>query len=287
MVAASAPKTPRKSRRTFSAWRFFGYVALILVALFYLMPLYVMIITGFKSAANVSLQTMWELPNSISAGGYREAWNRLSPNMATSFKLVIPGTILSAFLGSFNGYLFAKWQFRGSNLLFGLLLFGMFIPYQSIIIPLIQALQKMGLYGSIYGLILVHVVAGLPIATLIFRNYYANIPRDLMEAARVDGAGVWQIYRQIMLPLSVPGFVVVGLFQFTNIWNDFLFGLTIITNPANQPITIALNNLSGTFSVDWNVVMAGAVIAALPTMLIYIFLGRFFIKGMLAGSMKG
>jgi glucose/mannose transport system permease protein len=287
MVAATAPQTTRKPRRPFSAWRFFGYVVLIGVALFYLMPLYVMIITGFKSAANVSLQTMWELPNSLSAGGYREAWHRLSPNMATSFKLVIPGTILSALLGSFNGYLFAKWQFRGSNLLFGLLLFGMFIPYQSIIIPLIQALQRMGLYGSIYGLILVHVVAGLPIATLIFRNYYANIPRDLMEAARVDGAGVWQIYRQIMLPLSVPGFVVVGLFQFTNIWNDFLFGLTIITNPAEQPITIALNNLSGTFSVDWNVVMAGAVIAALPTMLIYIFLGRFFIKGMLAGSMKG
>jgi glucose/mannose transport system permease protein len=287
MVATAAPQRVPKTRRPFSLWRFAGYVALVIVALLFLLPLYVMVITGFKDAANVSLQTMWELPTSFGAGGYREAWDRLSPNMATSFKLVIPGTILSALLGSFNGYLFAKWQFRGSNLLFGMLLFGMFIPYQSILIPLIQALQKIGLYGSIYGLILVHVVAGLPITTLIFRNYYANIPRELLEAGRVDGASIWQIYRQIMLPLSLPGFVVVGIFQFTNIWNDFLFGLTIITNPAEQPITIALNNLSGTFSVDWNVVMAGAVIAALPTMLIYIFLGRFFIKGMLAGSMKG
>lgn len=287
MVASSMSRGVRSPRRSFSLWRLLGFVALILVALFYLLPLYVMVITGFKDAANVSLQTMWRLPGSLSAGGYREAWDRLSPNMMTSFKLVIPGTLLSAVIGSFNGYLFAKWRFRGSNLLFGLLLFGMFIPYQSILIPLIQALQRIGLYGSIWGLILVHVVAGLPITTLIFRNYYANIPRELMEAARVDGATIWQIYRQVMLPLSLPGFVVVGIFQFTNIWNDFLFGLTIITNPANQPITIALNNLSGTFSVQWNVVMAGAVIAALPTALIYIFLGRFFIKGMLAGSMKG
>ena len=288
MVATAAPQQRvRKSRRPFSLWRFAGYVALVFVSLMFLLPIYVMGITGFKDGGNTSIQTMWELPKSFGAGGYREAWDRLSPNMATSFKLVIPGTILSALIGSFNGYIFAKWQFRGSNLLFGMLLFGMFIPYQSVLIPLIQALQKIGLYGSIYGLILVHVVAGIPITTLIFRNYYANIPRELLEAGRVDGASIWQIYRQIMLPLSLPGFVVVGIFQFTNIWNDFLFGLTIITNPAEQPITIALNNLSGTFSVDWNVVMAGAVIAALPTALIYIFLGRFFIKGMLAGSMKG
>jgi glucose/mannose transport system permease protein len=260
---------------------------LILVALFYVMPLYVMIITGFKDAANVSTATMWKLPTTLGAGGYREAWDRLSPNLGQSIKLVIPATIFSALIGSFNGYLFSKWQFRGSNLLFGLLLFGMFIPYQSILIPLIQALQRIHLYGSMTGLILVHIVAGIPITTLIFRNYYANIPKELVEAARVDGASTWSIFHQIMLPLSVPGFVVVGIFQVTNIWNDFLFGLTIITNPAEQPITVALNNLSGSFSVDWNVVMAGAVLAALPTMIIYICLGRFFIRGMLAGSMKG
>jgi glucose/mannose transport system permease protein len=277
----------QRARPRISARRILAYAVLILVALFYIMPLYVMLITGFKDAANVSTATMWKLPNTLGAGGYREAWDRLSPNLGQSIKLVIPATIFSALIGSFNGYLFSKWQFRGSNLLFGLLLFGMFIPYQSILIPLIQALQKIHLYGSMTGLILVHIVAGIPITTLIFRNYYANIPKELVEAARVDGASTFSIFYQIMLPLSVPGFVVVGIFQVTNIWNDFLFGLTIITNPAEQPITVALNNLSGSFSVDWNVVMAGAVLAALPTMIIYICLGRFFIRGMLAGSMKG
>jgi glucose/mannose transport system permease protein len=284
---ALTPPTSRRTRPKLSGKRLASYAVLILVALFYIMPLYVMIITGFKDAANVSTATMWRLPNSLGAGGYREAWDRLSPNLGQSVKLVIPATIFSALLGSFNGYLFSKWQFKGSNLLFSLLLFGMFIPYQSILIPLIQALQKIHLYGSMTGLILVHIVAGLPITTLIFRNYYANIPKELVEAARVDGASTLQVFWQIMLPLSVPGFVVVGIFQVTNIWNDFLFGLTIITNPAEQPITVALNNLSGSFSVDWNVVMAGSVLAALPTMLIYIFLGRFFIRGMLSGSMKG
>jgi len=284
--ALGSPTYPR-TRPRISARRIIAYAVLILVALFYIMPLYVMIITGFKDAANVSTATMWRLPNTLGAGGYREAWDRLSPNLGQSIKLVIPATIFSALIGSFNGYLFSKWQFKGSNLLFGLLLFGMFIPYQSILIPLIQALQKIHLYGSMTGLILVHIVAGIPITTLIFRNYYANIPKELVEAARVDGASTLSVFYQIMLPLSVPGFVVVGIFQVTNIWNDFLFGLTIITNPAEQPITVALNNLSGSFSVDWNVVMAGAVLAALPTMLIYIFLGRFFIRGMLAGSMKG
>lgn len=279
--------TPKRTRPKLSGKRIASYIVLTLVALFYIMPLYVMIITGFKDTANVSTATMWRLPNSFGAGGYREAWDRLSPNLGQSVKLVIPATIFSALLGSFNGYLFSKWQFKGSNLLFSLLLFGMFIPYQSILIPLIQALQKIHLYGSMTGLILVHIVAGLPITTLIFRNYYANIPKELVEAARVDGASTLQVFWQIMLPLSVPGFVVVGIFQVTNIWNDFLFGLTIITNPAEQPITVALNNLSGSFSVDWNVVMAGSVLAALPTMLIYIFLGRFFIRGMLSGSMKG
>lgn len=284
--ALGTPTYPR-SRPRISARRIVAYAVLILVALFYIMPLYVMIITGFKDAANVSTATMWKLPSSLGAGGYREAWDRLSPNLGQSIKLVVPATILSAVIGSFNGYLFSKWQFKGSNLLFGLLLFGMFIPYQSILIPLIQALQRLHLYGSMTGLVLVHIVAGIPITTLIFRNYYANVPKELVEAARVDGASTLSIFYQIMLPLSVPGFVVVGIFQVTNIWNDFLFGLTIITNPAEQPITVALNNLSGSFSVDWNVVMAGAVLAALPTMLIYICLGRFFIRGMLAGSMKG
>jgi glucose/mannose transport system permease protein len=246
-----------------------------------------MVMNGFKSAANVSIDRMWEFPTSLTNGGYADAWRRLDQNMWTSALLVIPATLISSMFGALNGYLFSKWRFRGSDVIFTLMLFGMFIPYQSVLIPLIKFLQQIGLYGSIPGLVVVHVIYGLPITTLIFRNYFTNIPGELLEAARVDGAGLIQIFWQHMLPLSLPAFVVVGIFQFTNIWNEFLFGLTVITNPARQPVTVALNNLSGSFSVSWNVMMAGAVITALPTAIIYILLGRFFIRGMLAGSMKG
>jgi glucose/mannose transport system permease protein len=260
---------------------------LILALLFFLMPLYVMIITGLKDAQNVSLSTMWDLPERLSGGGFAEAWDKLRPNMGNSLQMAIPATILSCLLGCINGYMFAKWKFKGANLIFGILLFGMFIPYQSILIPLIQFLQQIKLYGTVPGLIIVHVVYGIPITTLIFRNYYANIPDEIIEAGRIDGAGIFGIFRHIILPLSPPAFVVVGIFQFTNIWNDFLFGVTILSDPRGQPVTVALNNLSGSFSVDWNVVMAGAVIVALPTALIYILLGRWFIRGLLAGSIKG
>jgi glucose/mannose transport system permease protein len=263
------------------------FVVIGFAILFYLLPMYVMVASGLKDATNVSISRMWELPDSLSGGGFRAAWDQLGPNMTQSFLLVIPATVISSMLGAINGYLFSKWRFRGSEVFFALLLFGMFIPYQSILIPLIQFLDYIGLYGSLAGLITVHVIYGLPITTLIFRNYFANIPYEIVEAARIDGAGLWQIFRQIMLPLSLPAFVVVGIFQFTNIWNEFLFGLTVITNPREQPITVALNNLSGSFSVAWNVVMAGAVLAAIPTLVLYVLLGRFFIRGMLAGSMKG
>jgi glucose/mannose transport system permease protein len=278
--------TPRRSRGG-KVGRALIMALLVLAVMFYLLPVYVMVITGFKAAADVSLSQMWTPPTSFDLEGYRSAWERLNPNLMTSFMLVIPATLISGMLGAINGYLFSKWKFRGSDLFFTLLLFGMFIPYQSILIPLIRFLQEINLYGTLPGLILVHVVYGLPITTLIFRNYFTNIPGELVEAARVDGDGVIGIFRRIMLPLSIPAFVVVGIFQFTNIWNDFLFGLVVITNPNRQPITIALNNLSGGFSVAWNVLMAGAVLAALPTAIIYILLGRFFIRGMLAGSMKG
>jgi glucose/mannose transport system permease protein len=268
-------------------WDYLILAVLLGFMLFFLMPVYVMVVTGLKEARNVSLSTMWNLPQQLSGGGFAEAWNRLAPNLGNSLMLAIPATIISAVWGSINGYVFAKWKFRGSNLLFALLVFGMFIPYQSILIPLIQFLQLVKLYGTIYGLVTVHVIYGIAITSLIFRNYFANIPDELLEAARIDGAGIIRTYTHVMLPLSLPGFVVVGIFQFTNIWNDFLFGVTILPNPTAQPITVALNNLSGSFSVDWNVVMAGAVVAALPTALVYIFLGRFFVRGLLAGSVKG
>lgn len=287
MTAASLsqPK-PRRRRRHWGAYAV--WIVMFLMAIVFLMPVYVMVANGLKDAQSVSLQRMWLPPVQLSAdNGFAGAWTRLQPNMMNSLLMVIPATILSSFIGAVNGYLFAKWKFRGSDVIFTLLLFGFFIPYQSVLLPLVRTLQILGVYGTIPGLVLVHVIYGIPITTLIFRNYFAGVPTELMDAARVDGAGLITTFTRVMLPLSIPAFVVVGIFQFTNIWNDFLFGVTVVPNPAAQPVTIALNNLSGTFSVEWNVVMAGAVLAALPTAIIYILLGRFFIRGILAGSVKG
>ncbi len=283
----TATHTARRRRRihwgTYAVW-----IVMFLMAIVFLMPVYVMVANGLKDAQSVSLQRMWVPPAQLSTdNGFSGAWERLSPNLMNSLLMVIPATILSSLIGAINGYLFAKWKFRGSDVIFTLLLFGFFIPYQSVLLPLVRTLQILGVYGTIPGLVLVHVIYGIPITTLIFRNYFAGVPTELMDAARVDGAGLITTFTRVMLPLSIPAFVVVGIFQFTNIWNDFLFGVTVVPNPAAQPVTIALNNLSGTFSVEWNVVMAGAVIAALPTAIIYILLGRFFIRGILAGSVKG
>ena len=282
------PRQKVRPHRRFRAGSVAVWVVMLLMALAFLMPVYVMVANGLKDAPNVSLSTMWNPPAQVTTqNGFVGAWQRLSPNMVNSLIMVIPATILSSLIGAINGYLFAKWKFRGSDIIFTLLLFGFFIPYQSILLPLVRFLQVIGAYGSLWGLVLVHVIYGIPITTLIFRNYFAGVPNELLDAARVDGAGLVTTFTRVMLPLSIPAFVVVGIFQFTNIWNDFLFGVTVVPNPATQPVTIALNNLSGTFSVDWNVVMAGAVVAALPTAIIYIVLGRFFIRGILAGSVKG
>ncbi len=279
---------PARPPRPIHWGRIAVWAVMLALAIAYLLPVYVMVANGLKDAANVSLSRMWTPPLQLTAAnGFVGAWQRLSPNMTNSLLMVIPATILSSLIGAINGYLFAKWKFRGSDILFTLLLFGFFIPYQSILLPLVRFLQVVGLYGKLPGLVLVHVIYGIPITTLIFRNYFAGVPNELLEAARVDGAGLITTFTRVMLPLSIPAFVVVGIFQFTNIWNDFLFGVTVVPNPSAQPVTIALNNLSGTFSVDWNVVMAGAVVAALPTAVIYILLGRFFIRGILAGSVKG
>ncbi|MBN1890049.1 MAG: carbohydrate ABC transporter permease [Thermoflexales bacterium] len=271
------------------------YVLLTAAAALYLVPVYVLLVTGLKSFAEVNLDTMWALPSAFSLQSFVKAWSGdpakgvmgLSLNFANTVLLVIPATAFSALLGSMNGYVLSHWRFRGSDTLFTLFLFGMFIPYQSILIPLVQTLQKMGLYGSIPGLILVHVVYGIPITTLIFRNYYAAVPTEMVEAGRIDGANLLGIYRHIMFPISLPGFVVVMIWQFTSIWNEFLFAVVITSKPSVQPITVALNNLAGSFVVEWNVQMAGALMAALPTLLVYIVLGRYFMRGLLAGSVKG
>ncbi|AEH51556.1 carbohydrate ABC transporter permease [Pseudothermotoga thermarum] len=271
------------------------YVVLILFAIYYLMPVYVLLVTSMKDFKEVSLRGMWNPPKSISFQSFVQAWKGdprrglrgLSQNFMNSVYLVVPATLISAFLGSMNGYVLTKWKFKGADVVFPILLFGMFIPYQSILIPLVQFLQKTRLYGSIPGLILVHCVYGIPITTLIFRNYYSTIPTSIIEASKIDGAGFLRIYTNIVLPVSMPAFAVVMIWQFTSIWNDFLFGLVVTPNPAVQPITVALNNLAGSYFVEWNIQMAGALITALPTLLVYIFLGRFFMRGLLAGSLAG
>lgn len=263
------------------------YIILIVLAGFYLLPIYLMLLTSFKSFDQVDLKTMWSLPtNGLHIANFIAGYKQLAPNINNSLMMVIPEAILSSLLGSLNGYLLAKWKFRGSNLVFTLILFGMFIPYQSILIPLVKFMQTIKLYGDIPGLVLVHIIYGIPITTLIFRNYYAGIETEILDAGKIDGAGLMGLYRYIMFPLSAPSFAVVIIWQFTQAWNEFLFAV-ILTNQSHWPVTVALNNLAGSQLVQWNVLMAATLLAALPTLLLYLFLGRYFLRGLMAGALKG
>lgn len=261
------------------------YIPLLLMTAFYLLPMYVMLVTGFKSFAEIDLKTMWNLPKGIAFDNYIEAWKNLAPHLKNSFLMVVPAALLSSALGSLNGFILAKWKFKGADIVFPLILFGMFIPYQSIMIPLVQFMNYSGISG-LPGLALAHIIYGIPITTLTFRNYYASLPQELLEAAKMDGADMLGIYRHILLPISLPSFVVVLIWQFTSAWNDFLFAV-ILTGNKEWPITVALNNMAGSQIIAWNVQMAGSLLAALPTLLVYIFLGRYFLRGLLAGSLKG
>jgi glucose/mannose transport system permease protein len=263
------------------------YIILFFFSLIFLVPAYMVVITSLKSPDQILLNTAWNVPKPWYFYSFVEAWEAFRPNLINSVSLVIPATIVSAILGSLNGYVLSKWKFRGANVLFQLMLFGMFIPYQSILIPLFQFLDRIGLYGNISGLIVVHVIYGLPITTLIFRNYYAEVPTEMIEAGKIDGAGFFGIYRHIVFPISLPGFVVVIIWQFTQIWNEFLFAVTLTSGTGNEPITVALSNLAGGRAVQWNLPMAGSLMAALPTLVVYLLLGRYFIRGLLAGSVKG
>jgi glucose/mannose transport system permease protein len=262
------------------------YLALLVVAGFFLLPVYLVVITSLKHPSAISLATTWRLPEVWYWQSFVDAWNAFAPKLRNSFLLTIGATFASALMGSLNGYVLSKWRFPGANVIFPLMLFGMFIPYQSILIPLFDFLRSVGLYGNLWGLMLAHVVYGLPITTLIFRNYYAEIPDDMLEAGKIDGAGFFGLYSRIVFPLSLPGFVVVIIWQFTQIWNEFLFAVTL-TRTDSQPITVALAQLAGGEAVRWNLPMAGAILAAIPTLLVYILLGRYFIRGLLAGSVKG
>jgi glucose/mannose transport system permease protein len=269
------------------ALRILFYLILIALALVYLLPVYLLVLTGLKPLNQVDLKTMWSMPiGGLHIDNFIAGYKQLAPNMKNSLVMVIPEALLSALLGSFNGYLLSKWKFRGSNLVFSFILFGMFIPYQSILIPLVKFMQYIKLYGDIPGLVLVHIIYGIPITTLIFRNYYAGIGTEILESGRIDGASLMGLYRYIMFPLSAPSFAVVIIWQFTQAWNEFLFAV-ILTNQSHWPVTVALNNLAGSQLVQWNVLMAATLLAALPTLLVYIFLGRFFLRGLMAGALKG
>lgn len=263
------------------------YVALLILAVIVLMPVYVLIVTSFKTVAETDVSHAWSLPSVWTTEAWSQAWDQLSPNLENSMYLVIPATVLSTLLGSLNGFVLSKWRFPGADFVFTFFLFGMFIPYQAVMIPLTQLFQKIQFPIGIPQLIFAHVVYGIPITALIFRNYYATIPDDLIEAARMDRAGMLRTFRSVVLPISMPAFVVAAIWQFTSIWNDFLFAVFIITDPTKWPVTVALNNVTGSMVTPYNLQMAAAILASLPTLVVYILLGRYFMRGLMAGSLKG
>jgi glucose/mannose transport system permease protein len=283
--------------RTANAARLVIYVLLIFFALFYLLPLYVMVVNSIKPLDEIRRGDMLALPEVFTLYPWQSAWSTaqigvqpigLKPYFINSILMVTPAVLISTLLGAINGYILTKWSFRGDRLVFGLMLFACFIPFQIVLIPMARVLGILGLAGTTMGLILVHVVYGLGFTTLFFRNYYEAFPTELVRAAMIDGANFWQIFYRILLPSSGPIFVVTVIWQFTNIWNDFLFGVSF-SDADSLPMTVALNNLvsSSTGVKEYNVHFAGAILAALPTLIVYIVSGRYFVRGLMAGAVKG
>jgi glucose/mannose transport system permease protein len=287
---AQRPAKVRKqlTGRTVTA-RTVRFALLLAFVILILIPLYVMVVTSFKTSGDIRPTTAWSLPDHWSLSGWAKAWDQLSGPLLRTVVMAVVAATVSSMLGSLNGFVFAKWRFPGANIVFTLFLFGMFIPYQAVIIPLQEIMLKandLGLPKGIGTLIVVHVIYGIPICTLIFRNYYATtVPNEILEAGKVDGAGMWRSYRSIVLPISIPGFVVTLIWQFTSAWNDFLFAL-FLTNANNGPVTFVLNSLASGQNPDYASNMAGALLASLPTLAVYIILGKYFIGGLMSGSVK-
>jgi glucose/mannose transport system permease protein len=285
---AAAPPPPGPSSRGSSAvvWRTVRYGLLIAFVIVMLMPLYVLLVTSFKAGSEIGVNGQWTLPEHWTLASWQKAWKALEPSFLRTFQLAIPVALISSFIGAANGFVLSRWRFPGADVIFTLILFGMFIPYQAVMIPLGQVVQWLGVPRGVPTLILVHIIYGIPICTLIFRNYYATIvPGELVEASNVDGAGLIRTFRSVILPISAPGFVVTIIWQFTSSWNDFLFAI-FLSNTRNGPITIALNALAGAQSPDYAASMAGALLTSLPTLAVYVLLGRWFIGGLMAGSVK-
>ncbi len=273
------------------------YIALLIFAVYYLLPLYVMLVNSVKPLSEIQQGNMLSLPQTWTLDAWRNAWSTaqigveptgLKPYFLNSIAMVVPAVIISGLLGALNGYVLTKWKFRGSEIVFAMMLLSCFIPFQIVIIPSARLLGLLGLSGTTTGLVLIHAIYGLGFTTLFYRNYYDAFPTELIRAAQIDGAGFFKIFTRILLPNSGPIIVVSVIWQFTNIWNDFLFGASF-SDASSQPMTVALNNLvnSSTGVKEYNVHFAGAILAALPTLVVYVVSGRYFVRGLMAGSVKG
>ena len=293
---AAEPRGP-KLKKAFSRTNIFLYGTLIMVSMYYLLPLYVMIVTSLKGMPEIRLGNVFGPPMDITFEPWVRAWSEactgincdgLSRGFGNSVRILIPSVLLSIAIASVNGYALSNWKFKGSEVFFTTLIIGAFIPYQTMLYPIVIMLREMGLMGSIWGLVLVHTVFGMPILTLLFRNYFSSIPEELFKAARVDGAGFWQIYFQIMVPMALPIFVVAIILQVTGIWNDFLFGV-IYTKPATYPMTVQLNNIVNSVQgvKEYNVNMAATLLTGLVPLVIYFASGKLFVRGIAAGAVKG
>ncbi len=295
-IARAEPRGARP-RRAISPRNIMLYGTLFVIAVYYLLPLYVMVVTSLKGMPEIRLGNIFSPPMEITFQPWVKAWaeactglncDGLSRGFWNSVRITVPSVTLSIAIASVNGYALANWRFKGSETFFAILIFGAFIPYQVMLYPIVIILREIGLYGTLWGLILVHSVFGMPILTLLFRNYFTSIPEELFKAARVDGAGFWAIYFKIMLPMSLPIFVVAIILQVTGIWNDFLFGV-VYTKPDTYPMTVQLNNIVNSVQgvKEYNVNMAATIITGLVPLIVYFVSGKLFVRGIAAGAVKG
>ena len=296
MATAYDPNGPKPIRR-FAPARVFLYTFLVIAAIYTLIPLYIMVVTSLKGLDEVRLGNIFAIPSEITFAAWDKAWNTactgleclgMHPNFWNSVKITVPSVIVSIAIGAINGYTLAHWKFKGAEFFFIVLLVGSFVPYQVMIYPLVLLTSKMGIYATLWAVIMVHSIFGMPVLTLLFRNYFASLPAELFKAARVDGAGFWGVFFKIMLPMALPIFTVAIILQVTGIWNDFLFGV-IFAGPTNYPITVKLNNIVNSIQGvrEYNVNMAATILTGLVPLTIYFISGKLFVRGIAAGAVKG
>ena len=295
-AALTGPRGP-KPQKSFSRRNIFLYGTLTIIAIYYAIPLYVMVVTSLKGMPEIRLGNIFSPPMEITFAPWVKAWGEactgltcegLSSGFWNSVRITIPSVIVSIAIASVNGYALANWRFKGANAFFTILIFGAFIPYQVMLYPIVILLRELGIYGTLTGLVIVHSIFGMPILTLLFRNYFASLPEELFKAARVDGAGFWGVYFRVMVPMSLPIFTVAVILQVTGIWNDFLFGV-VYTGPETYPMTVQLNNIvNSTQGVkEYNVNMAATILTGLVPLTIYFVSGKLFVRGIAAGAVKG